>query len=135
MAKAKSKSKRTTTQSKPTQPAVIVTKAQQVQALSDILLDVRRKRFEIDQSSVILTEDERRQLGREYDVARDAYYKGVADMIDAFEPGAAALLNNIASARQELQALQVSQANAEKVLAAISAVVGLAAKLVVLGAL
>ena len=106
-----------------------------MQALSDVLLDVRRKRFEIDQSSVILTEDERRQLAREYDVARDAYYKGVADMIDAFEPGAAALLDNIASARQELQALQVSQANAEKVLAAISAVVGLAAKMVVLGAL
>jgi hypothetical protein len=127
--------KRTKTQSEPAQPAVVVTKAQQVQALSDVLLDVRRKRFEIDQSSVILTEDERRQLAREYDVARDAYYKGVADMIDAFEPGAAALLDNIASARQELQALQVSQANAEKVLAAISAVVGLAAKMVVLGAL
>lgn len=136
MAKAKDKAKDTATDPAPVTPGTtaVTPKAAQVKALSDALIEVRNKRFEIDQSSVVLTPDQRRHLANEYDTVRDAYYKGMSELIDSSEPAVASLLASIGASQQELKAIQVSQANAQQLLDAISAVVSLASKLVVVGA-
>jgi hypothetical protein len=114
--------------------AAVMTKAAQVKALSDALIEVRNKRFEIDQSPVKLTPDQRMNLANEYDTVRDAYYKGISELIDSSEPAVASLLVGIAASQQVLKTLEVSQENAQHVLDAISAVASLASKLVVVGA-
>jgi hypothetical protein len=65
---------------------------------------------------------------------RDAYYKGMSELIDSSEPAVASLLVNIAASQQELKTLEVSRETAQQVLDAISAVASLASKLVVVGA-
>jgi hypothetical protein len=113
--------------------AVVVTKAQQLQALSDVLTAVRQKRFEIDQSDVTLSDAQRLELSRDYDVARDAYYKGAAAFIDSTDSHVADLLADIGNAAALVNTIQVSQDKAVQSLGAIAALVGLVGKLVVLG--
>jgi DNA-binding phage protein len=113
----------------------ILTKAEQVAALSGVLMAVRDKRFEIDQSSVVLSDVQRKQLAREYDIARDAYYKGLTDLVDSRELGVATLLEEINTQRTTVQRQLVTQNNVVNVLGVIASLVGLASKLVLLGAL
>lgn len=111
----------------------ITSKSSQVGALSAVLMAVRAKRFEIDQSGVVLTSQQREQLGRDYDIARDAYYQGLSALIDSNEPALVGLLEEISASRSSLEALAVSQQNALAVIDAIGGLVGLAARLLVLG--
>jgi len=113
----------------------VITAAEKVTLLSDVFLVVKRKRFEIDQSGVALTDDQRRQLNAEYDVARDAYYKGLSEFIDATEPSVRKVIDQIGEARTSLESIEVRLENTGRLLGAISSIVGLASKLVVLGAL
>jgi hypothetical protein len=113
--------------------ATVVTRAQQLKALSDVLTAVRQKRFEIDQSDVNLNDAQRLELSRDYDVARDAYYKGAAAFMDSTDSHVTDLLADIGNAAASLDAIQVSQDKAVQALGAIAALVGLVAKLVVLG--
>jgi len=115
--------------------AVVITAAEKVAVLSDVFLAVKKKRFEIDQSSITLTDTQRRLLNAEYDVARDAYYKGLNAFVDATEPAVHAIIAKIGETRSTLDSLAVKQENAARILEVISSFVGLASKLVVLGTL
>ena len=111
----------------------VITAAEKTEALSNAFMVVKRARFRIDQSGATLTDDQRRMLEAEYDATRDAYYQGLSDFVDATEPSVAVLLDTIKTETAALDALQVSQANATKVLDAIAGIAGLASKLLVLG--
>ena len=111
----------------------VVTASEKVQALSDAFLAVKRTRFRLDQKGVTLTDEQRRQLDAEYDATRDAYFQGLSDFVDATEPSVAVLIDKIQAETANLDALQVSQGNATKILDAIEGVAGLASKLLVLG--
>lgn len=111
----------------------VIMKADKVEALSNAFMVVKRARFRLDQSGARLTDEQRLQLEAEYDATRDAYYKGLSDFVDAAEPSVAVLLDKIETETANLEALQVSQQNATKVLDAIEAIAGLASKLLVLG--
>ena len=111
----------------------VVTAAEKTEALSNAFMVVKRARFRLDQSGATLTDDQRLMLEAEYDVTRDAYYQGLSDFVDATEPSVAVLLDAIKTETNTLDALQVSQGNATKVLDAIAGIAGLASKLLVLG--
>ena len=113
----------------------VVSAADMVQSLSDIYLAVKRKRFAITQSGVALQDDQRLLLDADYDAARDAYFKGLSDFINAAEPTIAALMKQAQATATQLDGLKVEQANAGKLLDAISALVGLAGKILALGTL
>ena len=111
----------------------VVTAAEKTEALSNAFMVVKRARFRLDQSGATLTDDQRLMLEAEYDATRDAYYQGLSDFVDATEPSVAVLLDTIKTETNTLDALQVSQGNATKVLDAIAGIAGLASKLLVLG--
>ncbi len=113
----------------------VVTAAEKVAVLSDVFLAVKKKRFEIDQSGIRLTDTQRRLLNAEYDVARDAYYHGLSSFVDATEPAVHAIIEKIRETQSTLDSLAVKQENAARILEVISSFVGLGSKLLVLGAL
>lgn len=113
----------------------VVTAAEKVAVLSDVFLAVKKKRFEIDQSGITLTDTQRRLLNAEYDVARDAYYQGLSAFVDATEPAVHAIIEKIRETQSTLDSLAVKQENAARILEVISSFVGLGSKLLVLGAL
>lgn len=115
--------------------ATVISAADMVQALSDIYLDVKKKRFAITQSGMDLKDDQRMLLDADYDAARDAYFKGLSDFVDAAEPTIATLMKQARATATQLDALAMEQANAAKLLDAISGLVGLAGKILALGTL
>lgn len=115
--------------------ATVISAADMVQALSDIYLDVKKKRFAITQAGMDLKDDQRMLLDADYDAARDAYFKGLSDFVDAAEPTIATLMKQARATATQLDALAVEQANAAKLLDAISGLVGLAGKILALGTL
>ena len=110
-----------------------VTAAEKVAVLADILSKVRQIRFDLDQSGVTLADTERRRLNADYDAARDAYYQGLSTFVDAEDDGVRQVMDDAETAVGALAQLQASQANKLRILDAITSVVGLAGKLLVLG--
>jgi hypothetical protein len=111
----------------------VVTAADKVAVLADILSKVRQTRFDLDQSGVTLSDVERRRINADYDAARDAYYQGLSTFVDAEDDGVQQVMDDAEAAVDALGKLKTNQDNKVKILDAISSVVGLAGKLLVLG--